>query len=88
MSIKAYVMIEARAGWSDDVIAQISGLPNVKSAEPIIGPYDGIADVEAADLDALGVLIGEINAIEGIIKTITSIRMKSFPRSSPRIEKG
>jgi DNA-binding Lrp family transcriptional regulator len=87
MSIKAYVTIEAQAGWSDDVIAQIAGLPDVKSAEPVIGPYDGIADVEVADLDSLATLIGEMNAIEGITKTVTCIRMKSFPRSAPKIEK-
>ena len=87
MSIKAYVMIEAQASWADEVIAQISGLPNVKSADPVTGPYDGIADVEVPDLDALGTLVGEMNSIQGITRTMTCIRMK-FPRSAPRIERG
>jgi DNA-binding Lrp family transcriptional regulator len=87
MSIKAYVTIEAQAGWADEVIAQIARIQGVKSSSPVTGPYDGIADVEVSDIDALGELVGEMNAIDGIIKTMTCIRM-NFPRSSHRGEKG
>lgn len=80
MSIKAYVMIEAQATWADEVIAQISSLPNVKSADPVTGPFDGIADVEVADLEELGRLVGAMNGITGVTKTMTCIRMK-FPHS-------
>ncbi len=87
MSIKAYVIIEAQAGWADDVIDQISGLPGVKSADSVTGPYDGIADVEVSDLDTLSTLVGEMNSIQGISKTMTCLRMK-FPRATPKAEKG
>ncbi len=87
MSIKAYVIIEAQASWADDVINQISVLPNVKSADSITGPYDGIADVEVPDLVTLSSLVGEMNSIQGIIKTMTCLRMK-FPRAPPKREKG
>jgi DNA-binding Lrp family transcriptional regulator len=87
MAIQAYVLIEAQAGWADEVIAQISMLPNVKSADPVTGPYDGIAAIEVADLEVLGTVVGEMNSISGIVKTITCIRMK-FPRATTKVEKG
>jgi len=83
MALRAYMLIEAQAGKAEDVIALVSVLPYVKSADSVTGPYDGIADIEVADLDALGRVVGEINLIPGIVKTITCIRMK-FSRLTSR----
>jgi DNA-binding Lrp family transcriptional regulator len=83
MALKAYVLIEAQAGSANAVVAEVAGLPEVKSVDSVTGPYDAIANVEVNELDTLGEVVGRINCITGIIKTMTCVKM-NFPAFASR----
>jgi len=72
--VQAYVFIQAAMGKPSAVAEALRRLPEVKSAVVVTGPYDVIALVEAADLQALGRVITEkIQPIEGVERTLTSL---------------
>jgi DNA-binding Lrp family transcriptional regulator len=46
-------------------------------AHAVTGPYDIIAHVEAANIDALGkVVLSKIRTINGIVKTLTCVAVE------------
>ncbi|TET16488.1 MAG: hypothetical protein E3J81_03075 [Dehalococcoidia bacterium] len=53
MAMKAYVLIEAEVGKTSEVIQAVQKVEGVKSADSVAGPYDIVATIEVADLDAL-----------------------------------
>ena len=70
--VAAYVLIQTEVGKSSSVASTISGLPGVKSAENVTGPYDVIVWLEASQLDDLGPLIlSNIQTVAGITRTVT-----------------
>lgn len=72
--VQAYVFIQAAMGKPSAVVEALRQIPEVKSAVVVTGPYDVIALVEAADLQALGRLITDrIQTIEGVERTLTSL---------------
>ena len=77
MPTRAYVLIETEKGRPHEVVEQLRTLPEIRSVEVVIGPYDIVAVADTADLNAVGDLItGEIHAIDGIIRTT------AFPSAS------
>ena len=70
MAMKAFVLIETEVGKTGEVIE------GVKSVDSVAGPYDIVATIEVADLDALGGLVKQLHSISGICKTTTLIGMK------------
>ena len=78
MATKAYVLVEVGVGKTTDVVEALQKVEGIKSADPVVGPYDVIAVVEAAELDAIGRLIKQIHSIAGICKTTTCIVVR-FP---------
>jgi DNA-binding Lrp family transcriptional regulator len=70
--VEAYVLIQTEVGKAAQVAMQVDGIPGVKSAEAVTGPYDAIVHAEADDVDSLGKLVvARIQAIEGITRTLT-----------------
>ncbi len=78
MATKAYVLIETSVGKSRDVANELRSLRGVQAADNVTGPYDVIAVVEAADLNAVGALItSRIHTLNGIVRTVTCLSIGS-----------
>lgn len=70
--MEAYLLVETKAGKALEAGKQLRSLPGVKSADPVAGPYDLIARIEAKDINDLGKLVVEkIQATGLITKTLT-----------------
>jgi DNA-binding Lrp family transcriptional regulator len=70
--IEAFVLIQVGVGMPSGVVQAVSAIPGVRTAEAVTGPYDVVARVEAADIDALGrLVVSRIQAIEGVTRTLT-----------------
>jgi DNA-binding Lrp family transcriptional regulator len=70
----AFILIEAAPKKARSACGRIARIAGVRSAHLITGPYDIIALVEAADPQAIGsVVIGKIQAVDGVEKTITCV---------------
>ncbi len=77
MTEKAFVLIETAVGKTKEVVVAIKGVEGVKSVDPVTGPYDVVAVVEAADLNAIGDLVtAKIHPIAGITRTVTCLTMR------------
>jgi DNA-binding Lrp family transcriptional regulator len=75
--VKAYVLIETSAGKAKTVkkaLARVKGGAgaSVVTLDAITGPYDFVAVIEGATLDAIGRLVTDgIGAIDGVTRTTT-----------------
>jgi len=76
MAVKAFVLIETEVGKTGEVIEGVRKVEGVKSVDSVAGPYDIVATIEVADLNALGGLVKQLHSISGICKTTTLIGMK------------
>ena len=71
---KAFVLIETAVGRNKEVVAALSQLKGVKSADTVTGPYDIIAVIEGENLNDVGdLVIGKIQPIAGITRTVTCL---------------
>ena len=74
MAAKAFVLIETVVGKTREVVAKIKQIEGVKSVDPVTGPYDVIAILEASSLNDVGDLVtGKIHPITGISRTVTCL---------------
>ncbi len=74
MAVKAYVLIEAAPGASQEVASKAKTIEGVKSVSVVTGPHDVIAFVETTDAKALGdLLISKLQKIDGIAGTMTDV---------------
>lgn len=72
--MEAYVLIKTDPGTLGEVVRQIAAIGGVKSVRAVTGPYDAVALVEAADINALGrMAISQIQKVPGVARTITSL---------------
>jgi DNA-binding Lrp family transcriptional regulator len=70
--VEAFVLIQTEVGKAAQVALAVKGIPGVKSAEAVTGPYDAIVHAAADDVDSLGKLVvARIQAVEGITRTLT-----------------
>jgi DNA-binding Lrp family transcriptional regulator len=70
--VHAYILIQTEVGKAASVASQISGIPGVKSAEDVTGPYDVIVVAAADNVDQLGQLVvAKVQNVEGITRTLT-----------------
>jgi DNA-binding Lrp family transcriptional regulator len=70
--LSAYVLIETEVGKVAHVARVITTLDGVQLAEDLAGPYDVIANVQAASLDELGRLVAsQIQVLDGVSRTVT-----------------
>ena len=76
MQTKAYILIETAVGESNTVVDSLRQIPGMRSVDPVTGPYDIIATIEASDLNAVGdVITSDIHTINGIIRTVTCLSL-------------
>jgi DNA-binding Lrp family transcriptional regulator len=70
--VVAYVLIQTAVGKGRDVTVAVGEVRGVTAAESVTGPYDVIARIETRDLSELSkVVVGAIQGIEGISRTLT-----------------
>ena len=76
--MKAYVLIETAAGKTKGVKKALTKIKGAKATvvamDAVTGPYDFIAVVDGASLDAIGNLVTEsIGTIDGVTRTTTCV---------------
>ncbi|HLF91735.1 MAG TPA: Lrp/AsnC ligand binding domain-containing protein [Anaerolineales bacterium] len=72
--MKAFVLLSIRTGDVSQVLNLLSKVESVREAHMTFGPYDAIAVIEAADVNAMGKIISnEIQPIPGILETLTCL---------------
>ena len=70
--VRAYVLIQTEVGQTEQVAADVAEVEGTGSAVPVAGPYDVIAIVEAASIDALGkIVVSRIQGVKGVTRTLT-----------------
>lgn len=78
MAAKAFVLIETAVGKTKEVASTLKKLEGVDSVDPVTGPYDIIAIIEAAELNDIGDLVtGKIHPIVGISRTVTCLAIRA-----------
>ena len=75
MAIKAYVLMSLVTADPIKAMKALREIEEVQSADAVIGPFDAIAIVEAADMDMIGKMVVEkILQVEGVSKTLTCVK--------------
>jgi DNA-binding Lrp family transcriptional regulator len=75
--MRAYVLINTRVGEELQVVNMIKKAPGIIQADFTFGTFDAVAEVEAADLAAIGKLVFEsIRAIPGVKDTQTCLAVE------------
>jgi DNA-binding Lrp family transcriptional regulator len=70
--VRAYVLIQTEVGQTGRVAREVGEMQGIGSAVPVAGPYDVIAIVEAASMDALGkMVVSRIQSVKGVTRTLT-----------------
>jgi DNA-binding Lrp family transcriptional regulator len=67
----AYIFIKVGPEASFDLLPAIRGIKGVQQAHAIMGPTDGVAFVEVADLEELSETVMAIRAVAGVESTDT-----------------
>ena len=66
------MLIQTEVGRAEVVAKQLAGLPGVRSAEYVTGPYDVVARVGADTLDELQrSVVDKVQLVAGITRTLT-----------------
>ena len=74
MASKAYILIETAVGHTREVAEELRSLSAAESVDTVTGPYDVIAVIGGADLNAVGSLVTDrIHSIKGISRTVTCL---------------
>jgi DNA-binding Lrp family transcriptional regulator len=74
--MKAYVLIETAAGKTKNVKKALAKMrsSHVDHLDAVTGPYDFIAVITGANLDAIGSLVtDDIGTIDGVTRTTTCV---------------
>ena len=74
MDTKAYVLIETNIGQTKEIVKELLKVKNVINVDPVTGPYDIIAIIQAKNLEDAGKIVTDkIHNIPGMIRTITCL---------------
>jgi DNA-binding Lrp family transcriptional regulator len=74
MAAKAFILIETAVGKTKEVATTLRQMKGVKSVDPVTGPYDVIAIIEAETLSDIGDIVTEkIHPTTGISRTVTCL---------------
>jgi len=72
--MKAYILINVRAGSVPEVVRNLRRLDGVLEASMTFGPYDVVAVLQASDVNQLGHIIAvNIQPIPGVLDTMTCL---------------
>ena len=76
MTTKAFVIIETAVGKTREVVTKVRQLEGVKSVDPVTGPYDIIAILEAESLNDIGDMVtGKIQPVDEITRTVVCLTL-------------
>jgi DNA-binding Lrp family transcriptional regulator len=74
--IRAYLLIETRAGASNAVLDSLKSLKQTVQADRVTGPYDIICVIETGSLNDIGEIVREkIHAMDGVTRTMSCMRL-------------
>jgi len=72
--MKAYVLIDVRAGDIAKVVGHLKRAEGVSEATMTFGPYDAIAIIDATNVKEVGRVVYEnIQPIPGVLDTLTCL---------------
>ena len=72
--VRAYVLIEMAAGHSRELVDNLTTQGGIRHADRVTGPYDVIAELEAADVEALSDTVASIiHPVSGVVRTVTCV---------------
>ncbi|MCH8228862.1 MAG: Lrp/AsnC ligand binding domain-containing protein [Chloroflexi bacterium] len=75
-SIKAYLLIETRAGTGNAVLDGLKSLEQTVQVDRVTGPYDIICVIETGSLDDLGEIVRKhVHSMDGVTRTMSCIRL-------------
>lgn len=76
MPIKAFVLVNAEAALTKEVVAAIRKVSGVAEAYEVMGPYDILAVIQVQDLLEVSEILGQhIRRIPGVQSTLTCVTM-------------
>ena len=76
--MKAYVLIEVRAGDIAKVVGHLKRVEGVSEATMTFGPHDAIAIVNAGSVKEIGrVVYEQIQPIPGVLDTLTCLAIET-----------
>ncbi|MBS7633971.1 Lrp/AsnC ligand binding domain-containing protein [Candidatus Bathyarchaeota archaeon] len=74
--VSACVLIRTEHGKFEDVVKALNQIKGVKKAFPVLGRYDVVAEVEAADMKELGSKVLRMSRLSGVVFTETLIEVE------------
>ena len=74
--VSACVLIRTEHGKYENVVKSISQIRGVKRVFPVLGRYDVVADVEAANMRELGSIVLRMGRISGVVFTETLVEVE------------
>ncbi len=78
--VKAYVLIVTDPIKTKEIFAELRKIPELVEIHEVMGPYDIVCEIEAADLTDIPPILGErIRRIPGIESTTSLV---TFPERS------
>jgi len=75
--ISACVLIRTERGKFAEVTERLKQFKEVKNAFAVLGRYDVVVDLEAADFKALGSVVLRLGRIAGVIFTETLVEVQA-----------
>ena len=70
---RAHILVEAKPLSAKEVEQGISSLPDIISAESLLGPYDAVVVVERPSFEELQAFIAQVQQVEGVERTTTCL---------------
>ena len=74
--LSACVLIRTSHGKFEEAAKRIRQLEGVQRVFPVLGRFDAVADIEAADLSKLGSTVLRIGKLSGVVFTETLVEIK------------
>jgi DNA-binding Lrp family transcriptional regulator len=71
--LQAFVMMAVQPRAGREVEAHLARMPEVRQLCTVSGEYDYLAQLQAASATRLDALLDEIGALEGVLRTQTSV---------------
>ncbi len=82
--VEAFILVQTEVGKAASVAAEVAQISGVDSAIDVVGPYDVIVRAAGDDTAALDRIIGEVQQIDGITRTLTCRVAKEAVASESR----
>ena len=76
--ISACILVRTEKGKFEDVVTKMKSIPGVKLVFPVLGRYDVVVDLEAANGKELGRSSSKVNRLAGVVFTETLPEVESI----------